>query len=738
MSDPVENLLERLKGVVPRGKGWVALCPAHDDKNPSLKIDRGRDGAALIKCHAGCGAQEIVSAIELKMSDLFMPFGNGNGRAASRAQPKPKPVYASPQVWAARQEGIPTFYEYRNRDGELVMVVARLDTDDGKTFWPLHPSGDGWVVEDPPGPLTLYQLLGLADAQRVFVVEGEKCVDAATKAGLRGTTTSSHGSGSPYKTDWTPLAGKDVVILPDNDKDGRKYAQRVAALVTEAGAASVKIIELPGLLPKGDIVDYLAGLDDPSDYVEILALADAAEPWVPPKKAVYEIPEGTYHRTDLGNAEWLRKLHAHDLCFSGHRNSWFAYDGKRWAHDLKRRVKQCTHDVARQLFADAVTLPEGEERKVAMRWALLTEAAFRASGMLSQAEYMLGVDIDKFDADPWAFNCDSGTIDLKTQTQRRHRREDQITKLAQVQFAPKATCPKWLEFLNLVTDSNADVVSFLQQAVGYSLSGCVDERCIFVLYGTGRNGKSTFVDTVSELLGEYADTMRAEGLMQKRGDPISNDVARLKGLRFTAASEASEGARLDEGLIKMLAGNDRVTARFLYGEYFTFYPECKLWLSTNHMPTIRGTDDAIWDRIRLVPFTVRIEKPLPRRQVTEMFRAEMSGILNWALKGFRMWQSGGLEMPAVIKDAVKEYRAVMDVLGGFLDECCIVGRNEQGTFVELYAAYKRWAERTGEHTVTQRGFGTALMERGFQARRGSQGKAYRIGLDLRTGDSSEP
>ena len=290
---------------------------------------------------------------------------------------------------------------------------------------------------------------------------------------------------------------------------------------------------------------------------------------------------------------------------------------------------------------------------------------------------------------------------------------------------------------------NADLIEFLQRAIGYSLTGDTSERAFLILHGAGRNGKSTLLETVRAVLGpDYADRTRTETLLAKKEGEIPNDVAKLRGLRFVTASEADEGRRLAEATIKDLTGGDAISARFMRAEWFSFLPQFKLWLGTNHRPVIRGTDNAVWDRIRLVPFDVRIPEAEQDKHLRDKLLAEAPGILAWAVEGCRSWRQDGLGAPREVREATAGYRGEMDVLGAFLDDCCIVDPNAHAAAKDLYAAYTRWCDENGERSLSQKAVGQRLAERGFDAvRMGKSRSRYWVGVGVRdagSADASEP
>jgi putative DNA primase/helicase len=421
-----------------------------------------------------------------------------------------------------------------------------------------------------------------------------------------------------------------------------------------------------------------------------------------------------YMCTDLGNAERFVDLQRDRLLWCPARKSFLCWDGKRFAWDERGEAVKLAHLTARGIFHEAAHAEDEAEQKSIAKWALASQNESRINAMLSQAKPYLAVGMDELDRDLWRVNCQNGTLDLRTGRLKDHDPADRITKIVPVDYDPGAEAPRFKRFLAeaLVEDS---VISFVKRYSGYSLTGITRERLLAILYGFGKNGKTTLVELLHEVLGDYARNTDVETLLVRRYQGVGNDVAALKGARFVSAAEVEKGRRLAESKVKQLTGRDTVTARFLFGENFDFRPEFKLWLSTNNKPVITGQDDAIWDRIRLIPFTQRFEGAKADPKLPDKLRGELAGVFAWMVEGCLEWQEHGLEEPDTITEATKKYREEMDTLAAFLEDRCILSREATAPATPLYKQYQLWCDDAGEKPETQKMFGMRLGERGFES-----------------------
>jgi putative DNA primase/helicase len=384
----------------------------------------------------------------------------------------------------------------------------------------------------------------------------------------------------------------------------------------------------------------------------------------------------------------------------------------------------------RGIGTEAAVAEDDAHRKELLRHAYSSESDHRLLAMIRLARSDLPVLPDELDRDQWLLNVENGTLDLRAGTIAPHDQGQLITKLAPVRFDESAACPAFNRFLERVLP-DPSLRAFLKKVVGYSLTGITTEQVLFFLYGLGANGKTVLQELWSRMLGDYAAKADSSSLLVRRNEGPRNDLAALVGARLVAASEANEGSRLDEAVVKALTGGDRITARKLYAEPFTFQPTFKIVLAANTKPTIAGRGHAIWRRIRLIPFTETIPESERDPHLLERLSEELPGILAWAVEGCLAWQKEGLQAPSAVCAATEGYRSEMDSLAPFLEECCLLGAESEQSAGELYGAYQKWAETNHERPIGKTAFGNRLGEHGFQPRKGAQGRRGWLGLRLR-------
>lgn len=414
--------------------------------------------------------------------------------------------------------------------------------------------------------------------------------------------------------------------------------------------------------------------------------------------------------TDLRLAERFAGANRERLRFCESFKRWIYWDGSRWTFEYQGAALQCSKKVALEMLELAEE--NGDKLLIARAREALSRRSLEAVVGLAKADDKLNVRPEELDQHRMLLGVRNGVVNLRTGELLEPSPDLLLTKSAGVEYEEGATCPRWERFLLEVFDGDEELVEFVRRAAGYSLTSDTRERVFFVLHGTGRNGKSVFLEVLRELLGDYAVRTPVETLLAKRGGEISNDIARLRGSRFVFASESDAGRKLDAALVKSLTGREAVSARFLYGEFFDFVPEFKLWFATNHQPRVDSDDDALWDRLRLLPFNVRFEGDREDKSLPLKLRGELRGILRWAVEGALAWQREGLTNPPIVEAATSRYRTDMDDIGAFLAECCIVSPAVGVGGRELYERFREFAKTAGA-PLSNRAFSQKLQARGF-------------------------
>jgi putative DNA primase/helicase len=443
--------------------------------------------------------------------------------------------------------------------------------------------------------------------------------------------------------------------------------------------------------------------------------------------------DARFATTDLGNAERFVNQFGDRVRWVDDQKLFYVYTGEVWKvsrHHLMELVSECL----RSILIEAYQEQDGRERNNLIKWARSCQTKGRAEGLLHFAPGKKEILVSKaqeFDQNRHLLNCKNGTLNLKTGKLQEFNPNDLITLRINAAYIPGSPCTEWQKFLDSTFLGDRDLIEFVQRALGYSLTGECTERVMFVLYGGGKNGKSTMCETISHIMGDYSAELNTDALLRKEmTGGIPNDIARLRGTRFVCANETEEGRRLNEPRVKELTGNDRISARFMRSEWFDFKPEFKLWMRTNHKPEIHGTDPAIWDRIRLIPFNARFDGN-PDLKLQEKLLKEAEGIFAWMVEGAIRWQQEGLNLPGAVKEATEGYRKENDILGDFLTAKVEKTPGLDLSNKDLLAAFNRWLKTENRPEVSGKALARKMTERGYQGEE-RRGIKWWIGIRLTT------
>lgn len=451
-----------------------------------------------------------------------------------------------------------------------------------------------------------------------------------------------------------------------------------------------------------------------------------------------------FDRTEFGNADRLLSARGGEVHYDVARQKWLAWDGRRWAVDETGVVRRWTEAVLSAIISEADSAEskgdrQGEDRAEALRkWWARSSTDAKIASCLAVASHRPGVPVMPEDLDPDAFllTVSNGTLDLRTGELQPHRPGDMITRLVPVSYNPSARCPTWEQFVLDAMMGDADRAAFLQRAVGYSLTGSTREQVFFLNWGAGNNGKSTFLDALRSVLGDYSWAASSGTFLRQDTQHVRQDLAVLRGVRLCTTSEIEDGQRLDEDLVKGITGGDPIQARYLFSKTEAqFKPELKLWMAVNHKPQIRGQDEGIWRRVVLIPWEWQITEAMRDRDFAAKLAEEREGILAWAVRGHAAYEAQGLSIPESISRAAREYRAESDFLEDFIRDAfdpatkgAALRDHAAVSVAEAYCALKGWCAANGEKPPSQRWFSIKLKEKGFTQDRNKTTRYWVVSL----------
>lgn len=440
-------------------------------------------------------------------------------------------------------------------------------------------------------------------------------------------------------------------------------------------------------------------------------------------------------RSELGYARRLIHVHGDHLRYVPAWKRWLVWDGTRWAPDSTGQPARWAKEIARRVYADALLLADDKDRKAVVSVVRRGESSAAVAGALTLAGTEPGIALspEALDADPWLLNCRNGVLDLRTRQLGPHDPAQHLTKVTGADYDPGAGAPEFTKFLERI-QPDPEMRAFLARLLGHALPGTVLEHLLPIFQGAGANGKSTLLDhAVCPALGDYASTAEA-GIFTERGfDAHPTGVADLFGRRLVVVHESDRGRHLAEGTVKRLTGGDRIKARRMREDFWEFAPSHTALMLTNHRPLVRGTDEGIWRRLRLVPFDVVIPAAERDHDLGERLRLELAGVLAWLVAGYTDWRGNGLADPEQVTGATAGWRDESDALGTFL-EGCLLGARYSAPSAQLYAAWCSWCDHEGESPGTQKSFSTALQSKGYDNRRTRTGAIW-AGIGLPTPES---
>lgn len=449
---------------------------------------------------------------------------------------------------------------------------------------------------------------------------------------------------------------------------------------------------------------------------------------------------GKYDNAQLNdnfNARFFQAYYLGKVLWCKDLGGWLIFNGKYWQKDDNDSIGNFAINIIDIMSEDFIK--NGYIKYKHKNWIKRLGNTHAWKSMLESVKLYMGKSANDFDKDHTLFNCTNGTVNLAVRNgYSKPDNENNITKIGNAEYKLLADCPRWNKFLNEIFLNDTEIINFMQRVCGYCLTALTNEQCMFILYGSGGNGKSKFIETIAHIMGDYAKNCPSSTFIQKQNPGIPNDIARLKGARLVMANETNHNVTIDEELIKQLTGNKVITARFLNREFFDFEPTFKIFLSTNHKPNIRGTDQGIWRKIHMIPFNLNIKEEDMDRQLGDKLILESSGILNWMIKGYYEYCRSGLDVPEKIRNATELYREEEDDLGQFIkDECeCF-----KGGFIPTTEFKNRFKSVMGYHKG-QKMVSEYMLRHGFKphgdGKISSNGKQQRGYVNIKWNDEYKP
>lgn len=760
----IGDVLSRLQGVYPVGQGkYKALCPAHDDRDPSLSVTEGDGGKVLIYCHAGCAYSDIVATMGLSQ--------NGNGAKSAAATPANPKVKTQPARYIAAERRIVAAYDYHDATGQHAFQKVRYGPV--KSFAIRRSDGRGgytWGLGDAmPVLYRLPQLLDPAtDWQPVYVCEGEKDADRLAGLGLVATCNfdgaAATGQRSKWRTEYNEhFSGRVVYILADNDDPGRVHAAAVASSL-HGVAQAVKVVNLPGLPDKGDVSDWLDAGHTKEELERVCLMTPKWEPAADTSDVVNgngpaasgpQSPNGAsgqsaavtpgpvtpgpvmsgpvtsghlldYRAEDGGILDLWHDLHGDEWLYATGFEEWHKWTGTHWQADtggygLKAEIANvidAMNQTARRL-RDAASDDKARERLTPYVNATKRTSARVASveGLARLRRYVAADRLDAADV----LNLANGTLYLAEGRLSTHDRADLLTYCLPYAHDPAAVAPNWHSFLSRI---DPETVGFLQEFAGYALTPDCRHEIALWFYGPPGGGKSTFIGGLQAVLGPKVTVLGLADIERNRFA-----LANLPGKTLAVATEQPGDYLASTHVLNALISGEPLQVERKYAHALTITPRAKLAWALNELPRVRGASDGIFRRVKIVEFPA-IPEHERRPELKDAIQAEAAGILNWALAGLaRLRARGRFIVPDAIEKASREYAAKNDIPAAFAEECCDVDPALSVQSSRLYTRYQNWCNETGHKPQSATSIAADWRRLGFVKRKTSGGMIWEgVGL----------
>lgn len=629
-------------------------------------------------------------------------------------------------------------WEYADSQGNFLYAKRRYDFEKNKTYVPVIRINNNEVAitkKDKNYELysnifesierVIYNYSRVKKSNIIFFVEGEKCakrlqdeINETSKVKEKSylkkyaATTVYDSLDVNSKHYINQLSGKTIIILPDNDKTGFTKAEKIEYALNKYCRVTTITPDKFNLKDKQDIYDYFDNKDNSwNSFEEII------KPFLP------DMGLNDIDRTKDFCNKYGNEIRHSDI------SGFYAWSGKNWNQDDKHvieLIKNYHIKIHDSLMSEYKTDTEKNKSLKFVASKMASERSLKTVYNLSKSDKQITINESSFDSDKNLLNLNNLTYDLINHRVKKHSQDDNLTIISPYKYEPMAKCPQWEKFLKQIFNNDDSLIRYIQESIGYTLTGETRLQCFYFLHGDGSNGKSVFAEILNRLCSGYATKIKIETLMEKDynsgGENASPEIAKLRGKRLVIASEIKITHKLNESLIKDLTGGDSISARHLYQDSFVFTPQAKLWLYGNHKPIIKGTDNGIWRRMKCIPFNVIFSESQKDTMLVDKLSNELSGILNWSLEGLKRLQKSEYKIiePKAVLDAVNDYRSEMDIIGQFITDSGYTYNQLYKTLSKtFYSDYIEYCKENGHSPYGQRRLSDYIKTKGCETIVGS-------------------
>lgn len=706
-------------------------CPCHDDKQASLTITRGKR-CILLHCHAGCRFEDIMQAVGLKKQDLFY-------------EDKPPSSNWRVYIEAREKRRIEATYDYICLNGSYSFTKIRLEgkkmlygvLQNERFIYGLQGKHRSELKSLYFNPRETQK--AISEDRPVFYVEGEKDADTLKSKGYVAVTA---GGANDWRPDFAEVfKGADVYVLADNDEPGKRLANRIQSDLQEVAKSARIIIPVPDI-PKADISDFFAAGHSREEFEQLLKEEFVKESVRGPTKKKQTLVDRLvelnaakkFATNDKGSAEMFSSVFKNVSRYNPTQKDWMYYNGIKWSPDVEGMMaKKNAKDLADAPLTYAVKADglDEKERQDYLKYVSRMMNYRDRNVMIQDAKDLNFFSNEELDKDDYILNCLNCVLDLSGDVPKelQHNADLLLSKVCKASYNPAATCELWKKTISEIMENDSEKIKYIQKIFGLSLTGCTAEEELYFFYGgSTRNGKSTICETALFILADYGATISPETLAIKQNKDsrtASPDIAKLAGSRLVVASEPPRRMIFDTSLVKTLTGRDRVTARFLHQNEFSFLPKFKLILNTNYLPTISDSTIFRSGRVRVINFSKHFDDNEQNKRLKDELRKEADGILNWMIEGLYLYRREGLEPPSAIKNATSEYESDSDKIGRFISEC-LVKSDKNVSAKAVYETYSKWCTDSGLGIDGRNNFYIELKTKGIFSASGTvNGKTVR-------------